>query len=88
MARDNYSHLARFRADPKLVRVAVKRCGARWEASVGPHDMDPSKTYSEVSDTPYEAVFDALIAADGNVQGVDICMDRVYDHPFRDIANA
>lgn len=73
------SRLARFRADPDKVRVAVRRRGRHWLATVTSRS-DEDECYEVVAANPAEAVFDALADA-RHVPGVDIGMLWAYVHP-------
>ncbi len=72
---------ARFRADPARVRVAVRREGHHWYATVVPRDNSEQATTAWNPD-PKVAVMCALRKANFlNYPGIDLGMDHVYDHP-------
>ncbi len=78
--------LVRLRANPEKVRVAIRRCGKDWVATVSPRepvvDADGYPVEFEVCEADAAAaVFDALISADGRMPGVDLGMEWAYQHP-------
>jgi hypothetical protein len=76
--------LARFRADPALVRVAVHRGRSGWWwACITSRDGTDERTFAATNTHPSKAIMTALERADtGGMAGIDLNMDRVYDHPM------
>jgi hypothetical protein len=88
--------LARFRADPKRVRVAVQHCPCGWLATVSGYPPAVVGRPSARRDTRMHhvviqraasvartAVMMALRAAEGMIEGVDLSMGWAYEHPFK-----
>lgn len=76
-------YLARFRADPKNVRVSIvpkTRDCQRWLAKVT--CQITSITFSWEADDPRHAVMGAMERANGKIDGVDLAMHWSYVHPF------
>ena len=73
--------LTRFRANPSKVRVAMRRDGALWLATVT--SRDPHGPVFEARATgPRKALVLALNKADeAGLPGVDLSMGSVYRHP-------
>src|SRR5580698_11376899 len=71
--------IARFRANPEKVRVAVRRVGDEWEATVSIRD-NPHRVLKASSMYPERAVLTALRLA-AKWEGVDLDMQWAYDHP-------
>lgn len=76
--------LARFRADPSRVRVAIRRSGETWTVSVserGAEEGDP--VHRATARSPSVATLRALGSALAcGMQGIDLGMDWAYDHPM------
>lgn len=80
--------LVRFRADPELVRVAVRRCSGMgpWGVYVSVSRVGMSDTPDIVVHglTPTSALMMALEAAEERgVPGIDLGMENVYEHPWK-----
>lgn len=81
--------LVRFRADPRRVRVAVRRDGDEWVATVSPRLGVPvltaahlRRSWSARSRSPLKALAKALRAADdAQLGGMDLSMGWAYEHP-------
>lgn len=81
--------LVRLRANPEKVRVAIRRCGREWVATVSPRGshplLDPNGEpveFETCEADPAAAVFDALLSADSyELPGVDLGMEWAYQHP-------
>lgn len=81
--------LSRFRADPKKVRVSVRRCTGPgtwrgrtewWYASIG--NCQAGIFVGSPGTTPVRAVVQALgLAEERNMPGIDLGMGWAYDHP-------
>lgn len=72
--------LTRFRADPRKVRVAIRRDGAEWVATVSLRHGFGS--YSARATGPRKALVKALRKADRyGLDGVDLSMGWAYEHP-------
>jgi len=80
----NKPRLARFRADPERVRVAVRRCGSEWMASVSTRNGGQGAIeYVAFGVLAEVAVMAALgMADDYSLDGVDFDMNWTYDHPW------
>lgn len=76
--------LTRFRADPSKVRVSVRRVLNGWSVQVSSRvSSSPLYTVADRADAS-SALDAALDAADQlNIPGIDIGMDRAYEHPFQ-----
>lgn len=79
--------LARFRANPRKVRVSIRRCReCGWVATVEPLPLKSwplNAFWSAVGDDPEKAVMEALErASEAGVDGVDVGMDWAYPHPW------
>lgn len=78
------ARLARFRVDPRRVRVAL-RGNARdgWVVTVGPRG-GTFPICSAASDVPRNAMLRALYQADRlGIPGIDLAMGWSYEHPWR-----
>lgn len=78
--------LARFRADPKRIRVSLGRTpSGRWVATVATRDVAARMVCFGQGDTPQHAVWTALQEADAaGMPGVDLGLQWAYEHPWRD----
>ena len=77
--------LARFRADPKKIRVSIRRFGDQWLASVGSR-IEDADNIRVVHTTSENAIFEALGRAFAiGLDGVDPHMERTYEHPWGEI---
>lgn len=73
--------LSRFRADPRKVRVSVRRSGAAWTACVSDKACYGHR-YEAVASGPRKALVKALLLADADgLDGVDLSMGWAYEHP-------
>ena len=73
--------VARFRADPTRIRVAVRPCAAGWYAHV--EDRATSRSWWATHAKPSTAVSRALRLAERDKQpGIDLAMQWTYPHPF------
>ncbi len=70
----------RWRADPKKIRVSIKRDGEAWSVTVKERATGLG-IYSSSMD-PERAVEIALSSAH-YFDGVDLDMQWAYEHPFR-----
>ena len=79
---NNADSLARFRADPSKVRVAIRRDSLLgWVATVS--CIMGMGTFESCSAFPERAVDGALRQADlAGMEGVDLGMEWTYEHPF------
>lgn len=76
--------LARFRADPKKVRVSIQREGDFFVSSVRSRDESaPYSSFHGKSKLARVAILRALRIAEGNIPGVDLSMGWTYDHPWK-----
>ena len=78
--------LARFRADPELVRVSIRREGDMWRAIVGERDEEAATVPRQwdLSPDPKGAINGALRQArNANMPGIDLDMQWTYDHPWK-----
>lgn len=74
--------LARFRADPALIRVAIRNAYPRWRATVCERKY-PLCSWSAYDVDPVKAVDKALAkAARAEADGIDLDMQWAYDHPW------
>ena len=77
--------LARFRADPRKIRVSICTLGSEWYATVWKR-ADPGKYIDFIGrggSTPRIAIDRALVAAEElGWDGIDLNMDWSYEHPF------
>jgi len=75
--------LSRFRADPRKVRIAIRRKGTGWLASVsGCSPTGP--LYQAWATGPRKALVKALLEANANdLDGIDLSMGWAYEHPQR-----
>ena len=71
--------LARFRADPKRVRVSVRRWQGEWIVFVVAREG--TANVSRTGNTPRKALARALRAAEW-IPGVDLGMGWAYEHPW------
>jgi len=73
--------LARFRADPRKVRVAIRRVGREWVVWISSR-ATPTRGCEGRATGPRKALAKALLAADAaNLDGVDLSMGWAYEHP-------
>jgi hypothetical protein len=73
--------LARFRADPRKVRVAIRRSGSEWVACVS-NRASYGRRFEAVATGPRKALVKALLLADADgLDGVDLSMGWAYEHP-------
>ena len=71
----------RFRADPALVRVGVRKHKKLWYCVITSRDGSRGPVEA-MHIRPWGAVNNALVAADTlGIPGIDLGMDWVYDHP-------
>jgi hypothetical protein len=77
---DEVSNPTRFRADPKRIRVSVRRFPDGWRATVSLVGFDRQITVQNVD--PGRAVMKALWQVQ-TWPGVDIDMESLYVHPQR-----
>jgi len=78
----NTQCLVRFRADPKKVRVAIRRDPSLgWIATVS--CLIGAGSFESCSMVPERAVYSALEQANlAGMEGVDPGMEWTYEHPF------
>jgi hypothetical protein len=75
--------LARFRADPRRVRVAVRRFGSCYLAMVRDRSCAYARSYEAAHVSAERAVILALEhAARSALSGVDLGMQWAYEHPW------
>lgn len=77
--------LARFRADPKKVRVAVRKMEDGFICTIGPRvrDDEHPKRWA-FGRTARSAIFRALHDAERQgMPGIDMSMGWAYEHPFK-----
>lgn len=80
-ARSVY-RLARFRANPGVVRVSIRQAGDRWIAFVAPRDVTAGLSFYYNSSDPKCAVLKALqLAQRKGMPGIDLDLQWAYDHP-------
>jgi len=73
--------LTRFRADPRKVRVSIRRNGSNWVASVS-NKTTYGPRFEAIATGPRKALVKALLLADaGGLEGVDLSMGWAYEHP-------
>ena len=76
-----HNWLARFRADPRKVRVSIRRIDDAWVAHFATRDGGVS-VEGRHKRSPSRAVARALLAANRiDMPGVDLGMEWAYDHP-------
>lgn len=79
--------LARFRADPRKVRVSIRRDGAMWVAVVSDR-VGSGPRFEAVASGPRKALVKALLLADADgLSGVDLSMGWAYEHPQRALSH-
>ena len=78
--------LCRLLADPRKVRVSIRRHEGEWIVSIFSRDMSvphaATRGFSATDARPERALLDALAAADGHMPGVDLSMGWSFAHPF------
>lgn len=73
--------LARFRADPKKVRVSIRRSGEGWTVAVKSR-LTAAPTVLVLGNDPDSLLSGALaVASEAGIPGVDIDMQWAYRHP-------
>lgn len=73
--------LCRFLADPKKVRVGVRREGKQWSVFVTTRSC-PTRGYAGTDERVERAVLKALmLAQEGGMEGVDLSMSWSFPHP-------
>ncbi len=73
--------IARFRANPAKIRIAIRRTDGMWRASVS-RRIDSSCEFVYSAPFPAEAIDLALGAAEAaSVDGIDLGMGWAYRHP-------
>lgn len=81
----NVERYARFRADPAKVRVALRKEGDFWCATVSsrPRLRIADKVHTASARSPQCAINDALHKASfAKLPGIDLDMDWAYTHPW------
>ena len=76
------SNLARFRADPSKVRVAIRKWGNGWFVRICSR-TNPTCAATATSNDPKAAINRALYLAESLVEGIDID-GWTYQHPMKD----
>lgn len=76
------SNLARFRADPSKVRVAVRRMGDRWSIRFESR-ADPFGSNSHMLSSDPGKDLIRLAEFSEHIAGVDPRMQWAYPHPMR-----
>lgn len=73
--------LCRFLADPKKVRVGVRRKGKQWSVFVATRAC-PTRGYECTDERVERALIKALmLAEEGRMEGVDLSMSYSFPHP-------
>jgi hypothetical protein len=79
--------LARFRADPSKVRVAIRREGTEWLVIIATRSDD--RLVARHGRSPIKTLVRTLrAAADMDMPGIDLAMSWAYDHPQHAITEA
>lgn len=76
----NPEDLVRLRANPRLVRVSVRRVGSHWRASVQSGNYLTFTTREDASDAVEAALLEAAAC---RFPGVDLNCQWTYPHPQR-----
>lgn len=78
--------LARFRADPKRVRIGVRWTAAGWLARIRAVGSDDVVAYviGDAMDARLAVEMALGLAAKAHMPGLDLDMQWVYDHPWKD----
>ncbi len=72
--------LARFRADPRKIRVSIRRTGKNWLATIT--ERSSGKCVIYLAARPRQAVRMALrLAMNADLDGIDLGMGWAYEHP-------
>src|ERR1700734_2908896 len=75
--------IARFRADPRKIRVAIRRDGDHWRATVAYLNDPDNFFYVGWAVDPKSAINEAMgKAIRSYLDGIDKDMDHAYDHPM------
>lgn len=76
-------HLARFRADPSRIRVAVRKVGDEWAVSIETRGRSKRRVRAQHR-SPKRALVIALRKAEAlGFDGMDLEMGWAYRHPQR-----
>lgn len=71
-------HLVRLRANPAIVRVAIRRVRDRWRAKVSAQGT----VFFATRELPHQAIDAALAFAHANnLPGIDLDCQWTYPHP-------
>jgi hypothetical protein len=80
---DEAAKLVRLRADPKKIRVSIRKNKDKWQVTITCRSTGES-IIANSSLSPEKAIMSALKSADKkNYKGIDLLMEWAYKHPWR-----
>ena len=82
---DDGSNLARFRADPELIRVSIRRIldKDQWLVTIASRDDEENEeVFTCAATNPQFAINDVIQrAGEAKIPGIDFWMQKLYKHP-------